>query len=214
MFKDANPLPCPDEMQDRLAGSTVFSTLDLQSDYWQLPVNPNDQSKTAFSPGPGMGLFQFCRMPCGLSGAPTSFQRLMHKVCRGLPFVTTYLDHVLVYSATMQEHQKHLELLSQHLSSAGLTLQVGKCHIGLSKVLYLGHRFSADGMGPDSQKVAAVCGWPTPTNVGDLKRYLRLASFYRRYIPLTLQVYYINYGQGCSICVGCCLPICIRGAEK
>ena len=90
--KDAYPLPRPDEVQDRLAGSTVFSTLDLQSGYWQLPVHPNDRPKTAFSPGPGMGLFQFCRMPFGLLGAPASFQRLMDKVCRGLPFVTTYLD--------------------------------------------------------------------------------------------------------------------------
>ena len=64
--KDAYPLPRPDEVQDRLAGSTVFSTLDLQSGTWQLPVNPNDQPKTAFSPGPGMGLFQFCRMPFAL----------------------------------------------------------------------------------------------------------------------------------------------------
>ena len=90
--KDAYPLPLPDEVQDCLAGSTVFSTLDLQSGYWQLPVSPEDREKTAFCPGPGMGLFQFCRMPFGLTGAPSSFQRVMDKALRGLPFVTIYLD--------------------------------------------------------------------------------------------------------------------------
>ena len=72
--KDAYPLPLPDEVQDRLAGSTIFSTLDLQSGYWQLPVAPEDYAKTAFYPGQGMGLFKFCRMSFGLTGAPSSFQ--------------------------------------------------------------------------------------------------------------------------------------------
>ena len=83
--KDAYPLPLPDEVQDRLSGATI---LDLQSGYFQLPVHPEDQEKTAFCPGPGMGLYQFKRMPFGLSGAPSSFQRLMDKILYGLSFVT------------------------------------------------------------------------------------------------------------------------------
>lgn len=83
--KDAYPLPRPDEVQDQLVRSTVFSTLGLQNGYWQLPVSPADQAKTAFSLGPGMGLFQFRHMPFGLAGAPSSFQRLLDKVCRGYP---------------------------------------------------------------------------------------------------------------------------------
>ena len=81
-MKDAYPLPRPDEVQDQLAESTVFSTLDLQSGYWQFPVHPEDQPKTAFFPGPGMGLFQFRRMPFRLSGARASFQRLMDSLPR------------------------------------------------------------------------------------------------------------------------------------
>ena len=181
--KDAYPLPRPDEVQDQLAGSKVFSTLDLQCGYWQLPVHPGDREKTAFSPGPGMGLFQFCRMPFGLSGAPASFQRLMDKICRGLPFTTTYLDDVLVHSATVQEHVKHLRVVFERLSAAGLTLRGKKCHIGMAKVNYLGHVFSAAGMEPDPQKVTAVQDWTTPTNVSDLRSFLGLASYYRRYIP-------------------------------
>lgn len=102
--KDSYPLPLPDEVQDKLAGSTIFSTLDLHSGYWQLPVNPSDREKTAFCPGPGMGLYKFCRMPFGLSGAPSSFQRLMDKTLYGLPFVTIYLDDILIHSEDIQTH--------------------------------------------------------------------------------------------------------------
>ena len=121
--KDAYPLPLPDEVQDRLAGSTIFSTLDLQSGYWQLPVSPTDREKTAFCPGPGMGLFEFCRMPFGLSGAPSSFQRLMDKVLRGLPFVTIYLDDILVHSESPGRHKQHLQMVFERLTAAGLTLR-------------------------------------------------------------------------------------------
>ena len=87
--KDAYPLPLPDEVQDQLAGSTIFSTLHLQNGYWQLPVQQEDQEKMTFCPGPGMGLYQFRQMPFGLTGAPSSFQRPTDSVFHGLPFVTT-----------------------------------------------------------------------------------------------------------------------------
>ena len=139
--KDAYPLPLPDEVQDRLAGSTIFSTLDLQSGYWQLPVNPVDQEKTAFCPGPGMGLYQFRRMPFGLTGAPSSFQRLMDNVLRGLPFVTIYLNDILIHSQSLLLHKQHLRTVFNRLAAAGLTLRGKKCHIGLKNVCYLGHVF-------------------------------------------------------------------------
>ena len=103
--KDAYPLPLIDEVQDRLSGDTVFTKLDLHSGYWQVPVNKEDQEKTAFSPGPGMGLFQFKRMPFGLCGASSIFQRLMNIVMRGLPFVTTYQDGVLIHSPSEDTHK-------------------------------------------------------------------------------------------------------------
>jgi len=150
--KDAYPLPRKDEVQDKLAGSTVFSTLDLRIGYWQLPVYKEDQVKTAFCPGPGLGLFQFCRMPFRLSGTPASFQHLMDKICHELPFVTTYLDDVLIHSHTMKEHKEHLQLLFGCLSMSGLTLHGSKYHIRLSQVKYLGHMFSAKGMEPDPRR--------------------------------------------------------------
>ena len=181
-IKDAYPLPRPDEVQERLAGCTIFSTLDLRSGYWQLPVHKEDQMKTAFCPGPGLGLFQFRRMPFGLSGAPASFQRLMDKICHDLPFTTTYLDDLLIHSQTLQEHREHFQTMFECLAKAGLTLRGEKCNIGLIRVKYLGHLFSAKGMEPDPQKIAAVHDWAIPRNISELRSFLGLASYYRRYI--------------------------------
>ena len=180
--RDAYPLPLPDEVQDCLAGSSVFSTLDLQSSYWQLAVNPQDKEKTAFCPGPGMGLFQFCRMPFGLSGAPSSFQRFMDTIFRGLLYVTIYLDDILIHSADEDTHKVHLKEVFNRLSDAGVTLRGKKCRIGMTSVTYLGHVFSANGMTPDPNKILAVQQWPTPTNVTTVRQFLGLASYYRRYI--------------------------------
>ena len=121
-------------------------------------------------------------MPFGLSGAPSSFQHLMDKVCCGLPYVTTYLDDVLIHSANNGDYEKHLQEVFHHLTQAGLTLQGKKCLIGTSQVSYLGHLFSSEGMEPDSQKIAAIKEWNTPTDVSGLLSSLGLASYYHQYI--------------------------------
>ena len=180
--KDAYPLPLPDEVQDQLSGSTIFSTLDLQSGYWQLPVSPNDREKTAFCPRPGMGLFQFLRMPFGLTGASSSFQRLMDNILQGLSFVTIYLDDILVHSMDEKMHCHHLNEVFQRLAAAGLTLRGRKCHIGLSHVTYLGHVITGSGMSPDPQKIEASVQWPQPTDATAVRQILGLASYYRRYM--------------------------------
>ena len=181
--RDAYPIPLPDEAQDRLHGATIFSKLDLQCGYWQLPVSSEDREKTAFCPGPGMGLFQFRVMPFGLCGAPSSFQRMMDEVLAGLPFVSTYIDDVLVYSENSLEHSTHLRQVFQRLSSAGLTLRGHKCSIGKTEVTYLGHTFNSSGMSPSSDKVDAIVNWGTPQNTSDVRRFLGISSYYRRYIP-------------------------------
>ena len=115
---DAYPLPLPDKVQDQLSGSTIFSTLDLQSGYWQLPVSLDDQLKMAFCPGARMGLYEFKRIPFGLSGATSSFQRLMDKFLRGLPFVIW-----MIYRSTRSTAMIiHLHAVFGCLSEARMTL--------------------------------------------------------------------------------------------
>ena len=129
--KDAYSVPLPDEVQDQLSSSTIFYSINLRSGYWQQPVNLDDIVKSAFCPGPGMGLYQFRHMPFGLTGAPSSFQRAIDKIFRGLPFVTTYIDDVLIHSPDEEVHMQHLYQVFQCLREAGLTLRGHKCHIGL-----------------------------------------------------------------------------------
>ena len=147
-----------------------------------MPVNPVDQEKTVFCPGPGMGLYEFCRMPFGLTGTPSSFQRLMDKTLSGLPFVTIYLDDILIHSDTVTTHAEHLKIVFQRIRDAGLTLRGAKCHIGLPSVRYLGHVFSAKGMSPDPSKIQDITDWPCPTTPTEVRQFLGLASYYRRYI--------------------------------
>ena len=142
----------PDEVQDKLGNSEIFSTLDLQCEYWQMPVDLQDRHKTAFCPGPDMGLFQFRCVPFGLTGAPSSFQRLMNQLFRDLPFVTVYLDDILVHSANKHQHAQHLRQVFDRLSEANFSLRGSKCHIAMSRVSYLGHVFSSAGMSPDQKK--------------------------------------------------------------
>ena len=194
--KDAYPLPLPDEVQNRLSGSKVFSKLDLHSGYWQLPVKEEDCIKTAFCPGPGVGLYVFCRMPFGVTGGPSSFQRLMDKVLHGLPFAISYIDDVLVHLPDMKCHLQHLQQVFERLANAGQTLRGSKYQLGLDKVHYLGHVFSESGMSPDKEKIAVIKDWPIPKTVTEIRQFLGLASYYHRYIQqfadITTPLHYLT----------------------
>ena len=120
--RDAYPMPRIDDILDELGQAKYITTLDLAKGYWQVPVNPQDQEKTAFSSP--LGLFQFKRMPFGLSGAPDTFQRLMDRVINGLSLTKAYLDDLVIYSSTWQEHLSHVEQIFLRLKKAGLTIKL------------------------------------------------------------------------------------------
>ena len=180
--KDSFPLPRIDETIESLDKSIWFSTLDLASGYWQVEVHPTDKEKTAFAiPS---GLYEFETMPFGLTNAPATFQRLMQTVLKELiPQVClVYIDDIIIHSRTIDEHFKHLQLVFDRLLAAGLKLKPSKCCFLRSEVKYLGHIIGKNGVRTDPAKIEQVRDWPVPANATEVKSFLGLASYYRKFV--------------------------------
>lgn len=180
--KDAYPLPRIQETFDLLVGSSYFTTLDLASGYHQIAMSPEDQEKTAFTTP--FGLFEFTRMPFGLSGAPATFQRLMNGVMSDFlfHFLLVYFDDLLIYSNTFEDHLHQLDKVLQRLEDTGLKINLEKCQILRREVNYLGHKISADGVSCQEEKTEAVKNWPKPETVKELRSFLGFCSYYRRFV--------------------------------
>ena len=181
--KDAYSLPRIDEMFDSLYGAKWFSSLDIKSAYWQVEVEEADKEKTAFTVGP-LGFYECNRMPFGLSNAPATFQRLMES-CLGdmnMQSCLIYLDDIVVFSQTFEEHVEWLEKVFQRLIDAGLKLSPAKCHLFQDKLKYLGHIVSADGISTDPAKIQCVKEWPVPQSLEQLQSFLGFVGYYRRFI--------------------------------
>ena len=181
-WKDSYPLPRVDDLLDSLSDAQWFSTLDLRSGYWQVEVDPRDREKTAFSTP--RGLFQFRVMPFGLCNAPSTFQRLMELVLAGLSWEVclAYLDDVVVFGRTWEEHLQRLKMVLMRLKEAHLKLHPKKCQFFKKSVAFLGHVISNNGVSTEPDKINAIVHWPTPTNLAEVQSFLGLASYYRRFI--------------------------------
>lgn len=180
--KDAYPLPRIEESLTTLEKAEWYSTLDLASGYWQVEVDPADREKTAFATP--LGLYEFDRMPFGLCNAPATFQRLMQR-CLGSQVndsLLIYLDDIIVYSGSFDMHLTHLERVFQKLHEHGLKLQPKKCTLFKKEVCYLGHMVSPQGVAPNPDKIKAVVDWPQPTTVRQVRSFLGLVGYYRRFI--------------------------------
>ena len=181
--KDAHPLPSFDDLLDALHGAKWFSTLDLKSGYWQVPITEQDKAKTAFRTSSGQ-LFEFNQVPFGLCNAPATFSRLMDRVLAGLHWETClfYLDDIIVFSSTWEEHLARLREVFERLRHAKLKLGAAKCTFAAKEVSYLGHRVTEEGLLPDPLLLAAIRDIPPPTTATEVRSFLGLAGYYRRYV--------------------------------
>ena len=177
---DAYPMPRIDDLIDRVGSSTFISTMDLTRGYWQVPVAKEDRPKTAFATP--YGLFQFNVMPFGLQGAPATFQRLMDRVIQGLDFAAAYLDDLVIFSSTWEEHLLHLRSILERLREAGLTAKAKKCVFGASECAYLGHIVGSGIVRPQQSKISAIESIGVPTTKKEVRTFLGITGYYRRFI--------------------------------
>ena len=180
---DAHPLPRVDDLLEALNGNTIFSTLDLRSGYWQVGMHPSDCEKTAFST-PG-GLYEFLRLPYGLSNAPATFSRAIGIVLSGLTYAEClcYFDDVIIFSKNMSEHCTRLTAVLNRFRQHNLRVKASKCSFGADKVVYLGHTVSHEGIHTDPKKIKVLKDLPSPSNLENLRSFLGLAGYYRKLIP-------------------------------
>ena len=153
------PLPLPEELFDRLGGSTVFSKLDLRSGYWQMPVRPEDVPKTAFKTR--WGLCKFLVLPFGVTNAPAQFMNMMNDLLADFldRFVRIFLDDLLIYSRSIEDHAEHLRQVLQRLHDYKLFAKASKCTIATTTLDFLGQQVSPQGMTPTEEKMKAVKAW-------------------------------------------------------
>jgi len=177
-IKDRYPLPRMDDLFQQVQGAQFFSKLDFVSGYHQLEMVPEDIHKTAFITR--YGLFEWVVMPMGLSSAPSTFQRAMNSLFHDLldSGVVVYLDDVLIYARTREEHDRLLRIVLQRLHDHSYYASLDTCQFAQERIQFLGHIRSAQGIQPVSDKVQAVRDWPRPTSVHDGRCFLGLCSFY------------------------------------
>ncbi|KAL0556806.1 hypothetical protein IC582_005323 [Cucumis melo] len=180
--KNRYPLPRIDDLFDQLQGATVFSKIDLQSGYHQLMIKDEDVPKTAFRSR--YGHYEFIVMSFGLTNAPAMFMDLMNRVFREFldTFVIVFIDDILIYSKTEAEHEKHLRMVLQTLRDNKLYAKFSKCEFWLKQVSFLGHVVSKAGVSVDPAKIEAVTGWTRPSTVSEVRSFLGLAGYYRRFV--------------------------------
>ncbi|KAA0037369.1 pol protein [Cucumis melo var. makuwa] len=180
--KNRYPLPRIDDLFDQLQGATVFSKIDLRSGYHQLRIRDGDIPKTAFRSR--YGHYEFVVMSFGLTKAPAVFMDLMNRLFKDFldSFVIVFIDDILIYSKTEAEHEEHLHQVLETLRANKLYAKFSKCEFWLRKVTFLGHVVSSEGVSVDPAKIEAVTNWPRPSTVSEIRSFLGLAGYYRRFV--------------------------------
>jgi hypothetical protein len=181
-IKNKYPLPRIEDLFDQLRGASVFSKIDLRSGYHQLKIRPSDIPKTAFITK--YGLYEYTVMSFGLTNALAFFMYLMNSVFMDYlgKFVVVFIDDILIYSQSEEEHVEHLKMVLQRLREHQLYAKLSKYEFWIHEVLFLGHIINQDGLAVDPKKVADILNWKAPKDVRGIKSFIRMAGYYRRFI--------------------------------
>ena len=175
------PLPTVDDTLAKLRGSTVFTTLDTTSGFWQIPLEEESAELTTFITP--FGRYKFKRLPFGITSAPELFQRRLQELLSAIPNCAVFIDDIIVFGNTISNHDAALVQVQARLQSAGLTLNPNKCHYRQSSLKYLGHQISAKGVGPDPDKLKAISQLKSPSDADELRRALGLFNFLSKFLP-------------------------------
>ena len=191
---DCYPLPHMEDLFSELRGSKVFSTIDLATAYYQVPLHEDSRDLTAFITHEG--LFRFCRVPYGLASAPSAFQKMMATILKGMPGVQAYLDDLIIYGKDVESHNRHLRAVLAALKDAGLELNKDKCHFNRKSLPFLRHVVTAEGLLPDDGHVSAILNAPAPKDATTLRSFLGLTSWYSKFVP-----HYSSLVEGMRACL-------------
>ena len=178
---DQYPLPNLNDVPAKLTKAIMFTVIDLVKAFYHIPINPADIEKTATTTP--FGLFEYLRMPFGLKNAPKTYQRFMDEIFRDFDFVTCYMDDILIYSESEEQHTEHLNKVLARLCEYGLTINPAKCQLGKPEVTFLGRQISAEGIVPKKENIERILKLPEPKNVHQLRRTIGSFSFYHDHIP-------------------------------
>ena len=179
--RERHPLPAVEQSLAQLAGARVFTTLDANSGFWQIPLDRQSALLTTFITP--FGRYCFYRLPFGITSAPEHFQRRMSNILTGLDGVVCMMDDVLIHGRTPEEHDARLEKVLQRLQDAGLTLNLQKCQFSQSEVKFLGQVVNRDGIHPDPDKVRAIQEVQPPKTVSDIRRFLGMCNHLSKFAP-------------------------------
>jgi hypothetical protein len=181
-IKNKYPLPRIEDLFDQLRGVSLFSKIDLRSGYHQLRIRPSDIPKTTFITK--YGLYEFTVMSFGLTNAPAFFMNLMNSVFMDYldKFVVVFIDDILIYSRSEEEHVDHLKMVLQRLREHQLHAKLSKCEFWIDEVMFLGHIINKEGLDVDPKKVADIMNWKAPTDTRGIKSFIGMAGYYRRFI--------------------------------
>ncbi|KAL8103483.1 hypothetical protein AgCh_027900 [Apium graveolens] len=181
-LKDRFPIPTVDELLDELGGAVYFSKIDLRAGFHQIRMVEEDISKTAFRTH--CGHFEYLVLPFGLSNAPSTFQATMHTIFRPFSrqFVTIFFDDILIYSKDWESHKQHLIMVFDCLQNNSLFAKLSKCKFAATTMEYLGNVITPEGVHPDHSKIEAVTSWHAPTNLKQLRGFLGLSGYYRKFV--------------------------------